>query len=141
MPLYMLDTDTVSYFIRGKTPALDARMAAAAAKDLCISAVTRGELLYGLNVKEGAHKLARLIDQVLQRVACVPWDEDAATHFAAISAELHKAGTTIGQMDSMIAGHAASLGAVLVTNNGRHFSRVAGLKVENWCKASEQAGR
>ncbi len=138
MPLYMLDTDTISYFIRGRTPALDARMTAASPKDLCISAVTRGELLYGLNVKEGAHKLARLIDQVLQRVPCLPWGEDAATHFAVMSAELHKAGTVIGQMDSMIAGHAASLGAVLVTNNGRHFSRVAGLQIENWCGASKQ---
>lgn len=130
----MLDTDTVSYLVRGKTPALDARMAKTAPKNLCISAVTRGELLYGMNVKDGAHRLARLIDQVLQRVQCLPWDEAAATHFAAIAADLHKAGTPIGQMDAMIAGHAASVGAVLVTNNGRHFSRVAKLEIENWCR-------
>lgn len=133
MRLYMLDTDTVSYLVRGKTPALDARIANVAAKNLCISAVTRGELLFGLNIKQGAHRLARLIDQVFQRVTCLPWDEAAATHFAAIAAELHKAGTPIGQMDAMIAGHAASVGTVLVTNNQRHFSRVASLQVENWC--------
>jgi tRNA(fMet)-specific endonuclease VapC len=130
----MLDTDTVSYLVRGKTPALDARVAAASPKQLCISAVTQGELLYGLKLKEGAHRLAQLIDQFLLRVPCLPWDKAASTHFAAIAAELHKAGTPIGSMDAMIAGHALSIGAVLVTNNGRHFSRVTNLAVENWLR-------
>jgi tRNA(fMet)-specific endonuclease VapC len=48
--------------------------------------------------------------------------------------ELHRAGTPIGSMDTMIAGHAIALGSVLVTNNERHFSRVTGLKVENWTR-------
>ena len=132
MPLYMLDTDTVSYLVRGKTPTLDAHVASVPKKQLCISAVTRGELLYGLRLKDGAHRLAQLIDQFLLRVQCLPWDEAAATHFASIAADLHKAGTQIGSMDAMIAGHAMATGAVLVTNNARHFSRVAGLTVENW---------
>ncbi len=134
MPLYMLDTDSASYLIRGKQPALDARIATVAPKHLCISAVTRGELLYGLNLKDGAQRLAQLIDQFLLRVRCLPWDEAAATQFAAIAAKLHKASTPIGSMDAMIAGHAVATGAVLVTNNARHFARVAGLKVENWCR-------
>ncbi len=132
MPLYMLDTDTVSYLVRGKTPALDARVAAVAPKHLCISAATRGELLYGLKLKEGAHRLTQLVDQFLLRVQCVPWDGDAATHFASIAADMHMASTPIGGMDAMIAGHAMAINAVLVTNNARHFSRVAGLKIENW---------
>ena len=132
MPLYMLDTDTVSYLVRGKTPALDAHVATVSAKHLCISAVTRGELLYGLKLKDGAHRLAQLVDQFLLRVQCLPWDEAAATHFASIAADLHKAGTQIGSMDAMIAGHAMATGAVLVTNNARHFSRVPGLTLENW---------
>jgi tRNA(fMet)-specific endonuclease VapC len=66
------------------------------------------------------------------RVQCLPWDEGAATQFAAIAAQLHKAGTPIGSMDAMIAGHAMATGAILVSNNGRHFSRVNGLTVENW---------
>jgi tRNA(fMet)-specific endonuclease VapC len=68
-------------------------------------------------------------------VQCLPWDEAAATHFAAVAAELHKSGKPIGSMDTMIAGHAISLGAILVTNNSRHFGRVAGLKSENWTLA------
>ena len=134
MALYMLDTDTVSYLIRGKTPALDVRVVGVSPKHLCISAVTRGELLYGLKLKDGAHRLAQLVDQFLLRVQCLPWDEAAATHFASIAAQLHRAGTRIGSMDAMIAGHALAIGAILVTNNARHFSRVAGPTVENWSR-------
>jgi tRNA(fMet)-specific endonuclease VapC len=71
MPLYMLDTDTVSCVIRGQTPLLDARVAAVPKKHLCISAVTRGELLYGVKLKEGAQRLAKLIDAVLLRLPCL----------------------------------------------------------------------
>ena len=94
--------------------------------------MTRGELLYGLKLKAGAQRPAQLVDQFLLRVQCLPWDEAAATHFASIAATLHKAGTPIGSMDAMIAGHALATGAVLVANNARHFSRMAGLRVENW---------
>jgi tRNA(fMet)-specific endonuclease VapC len=132
MPLYMLDTDTVSYLVRGKTPALDARIGAVPPEQVCISAVTRGELLYGLKLKDGAHRLAQVVEQFLSRVRCLPWDEAAATQFATVAADLQKAGTPIGSMDAMIAGHAIAAGAVFVTNNGRHFDRVAGLNVENW---------
>ena len=134
MRLYMLDTDTVSHLVRGRNPTLDSRVATVAPKHLCISAVTRGELLYGLRLKDGAPRLPQLIDQFLLRLQCLPWDEAAATHFASIAADLHKAGTPIGSMDAMIAGHAMAARAVLVTHNGRHFSRVVGLTVEDWCR-------
>jgi tRNA(fMet)-specific endonuclease VapC len=134
--LYVLDTDTASYFIRGRHPALDARVAATPAKNLCISAVTRGELLYGLQLKGGAHRLTQVVEQFLLQVQCLPWDAAAATHFGRIAAQLHKAGTPIGAMDAMIAGHAAALGAVLVTNNASHFGRVENLVTENWLRES-----
>ncbi len=128
----MLDTDTVSYLVRGKSPALDKRVSKTPPEDLCISAVTRGELLYGLHLKQGAHRLGKVIEQFLMRVQCLPWDEHAATHFATVAAQLHASGTPIGSMDAMIAGHAIAKKAILVTNNVRHFERVIGLRVENW---------
>ncbi len=134
MARYMLDTDIATYVIRGKTPALDKRIAAVATGELSISAVTRAELLYGVKLKVGEHRLFRLVDQFLARISCLPWDAAAATHFAIAAVELHRAGTPIGSMDTMIAGHAIALGSVLVTNNERHFSRVPGLKVENWTR-------
>ena len=137
MARYMLDTDIATYVIRGGMPALDERIASVATEELCISAVTRGELLYGIKLKVGAHRLSRLVDQFLERVPCVAWDAAAATHFAMAAVELHRAGTPIGSMDTMIAGHAIALGSVLVTNNARRFSRVAGLKVENWTRRQD----
>jgi len=136
MPLYMLDTDTVSDFLRGRTPALDARMAAASPKHLCISAVTWGELLYGLKLKDGAHRLEQLVDQFRLRVRCLAWNEATAAQFAVIAAHLHRAGTPIGSLDAMIAAHAVEARAVLVTNNSRHFSKVSGLKTENWLQSA-----
>jgi tRNA(fMet)-specific endonuclease VapC len=138
MPLYMLDTDAVSYLLRGKSPALDAKVASLPPKQLCISAVTRGELLFGLKLKDGAHRLAQLIEQFLSRVPCLPWGDTAATHFATVAATIHKAGTPIGSLDTMIAGHSLAVGAILITNNGRHFERVAELKIENWMLTLEQ---
>ncbi len=135
MRLFMLDTDTSSYLIRGRTPALDAKVAAVAHKQLCISAVTRGELLYGVRLKDGAHQLVRLVDEFLLRVRSLPWDDEAAAHFAVVAAALHRSGQPIGAMDAMIAGHALAVDAVLVTNNARHFGRVDGLTIENWCDA------
>ncbi len=134
VPLYMLDTDTVSHLVRGKTPALDARVASVPPGQVCISAVTRGELLYSLKLKDGAYRLAQVVEQFLSRVRCLPWDEAAATHFATVAAGLHKAGTLIGSMDAMLAGHAMAAGAVFVTHNGRHFDRVPRLIVENWVR-------
>jgi tRNA(fMet)-specific endonuclease VapC len=136
MVLYMLDTDTASFLLRGKHPLLDARIAAAAKQSLCISAVTRGELLFGLNLKDGAPRLAQLLDAFFQRMPCLPWDGSAATHFAAVAADLHRAGKPIGSQDTMIAGHALAVGAVLVSNNTRHFGRVSDLRLENWSQAN-----
>lgn len=134
MARYLLDTDTATYLIRGQTPALDEHIAGIAPEAIGISAVTRGELLYGMQLKEGAHRLARVVDQFLERVECLAWDAAAATHFASVAAQLHRAGTLIGPLDTQIAGHALALGAVLVTNNERHFSRVKGLMIENWTR-------
>ena len=130
--IYMLDTDTASYLIRGQSTALDTRIEATAPEQICISAVTRGELLYGLRIKQGAHRLEKIVDQFLARVRSLAWGDGAATHFAAVASAMHIAGTPIGTMDAMIAGHALAEGAILVTNNVRHFSRVAGLDIENW---------
>jgi tRNA(fMet)-specific endonuclease VapC len=134
MAVDMLDTDTVSYLVPGRSPARDARIARMSPHRLCISAVTRGELLYGLKLKSGAHRLAEVIERFLARVPCLAWDEAAATRFADVAADLHRAGVQIGSMDAMIAGHALAVGTVLVTNNARHFSRVPALPIENWSK-------
>ena len=62
----------------------------------------------------------------------LPLGDSAAGHAGQICAELAKLGMPIGPYDKLIAGHARSLGLVLVTNNEKEFSRVAGLRLENW---------
>jgi predicted nucleic acid-binding protein len=84
--------------------------------------------------RERAHDLSRVVDQFLARVSCLPWDAAAATHFATIAVELHRIGTPMGTTDTMVAAHAIAVGAVLVASNENRFSRVSGLKTENWTR-------
>ena len=130
--LYLLDTDTCSYAIRGDSAALDAQLARQKPGALAISAVTRAELMFGLEKRGNPRALVRVVLGFLDHILVVPWDVAAADHFARVRAALERGGTPIGVMDTMIAGHALALKATLVTNNLKHFGMVASLNVENW---------
>jgi tRNA(fMet)-specific endonuclease VapC len=130
--LYLLDTDTASYAIRGASATLDAALAAAVSGSLAISAITRAELMFGLEKRGDPRALKRLVQSFMVRVAVMPWDTAAADRYAILRAQLERGGTPIGQFDTMIAAHALALGAVLVTNNRRHFQQVKALMLENW---------
>lgn len=130
--IYLLDTDTASYVIKGTSSALDAKLARQRTDSMFISSVTRAELRFGVRKLPNAHRLAAEVDRFLAIVRTLPWDEDAADAFAEIRVILERAGTPIGVMDTMIASHALAAGAVLVSNNLRHFRRVRNLTVENW---------
>ena len=129
---YLLDTGTCSYAIRNASTRLDARLAIASPDALAISAVTRAELMFGLEKRGNPRELTRLVHGFLDRVAVMPWDAQAADHFAKLRALLERGGTPIGIFDTMIAGHAVALKATLVTNNQKHFQKVKALKFENW---------
>ena len=130
--LYLLDTDTCSYAMRSASGALDARLASAKPNEIAISAVTRAELMFGFERRGKPRALSRLVHDFLGRVTVMSWDAAAADHFARLRAVLERAGTPIGVMDTMIAGHALALNATLVTNNQKHFQKAAVLRVENW---------
>jgi tRNA(fMet)-specific endonuclease VapC len=238
MALYMLSTDIATCLILGKSKILDARVASVSPEELCISAVTRGELLLGVSrqmlqeaavgsvtaerrkrsyipqgkgrdsPKEGAEvessstdestleplrktahsvlaalspeeaktlrarfgidmssqidlrpeltlesidkrfdemrerlrpkaaadNLSGVVDQFLTRVSCLPWDAAAATRFATVAFELHRIGAPMGTADTMVVGHAISVGAVLVTSSEQRLLGVGGLKMENWTR-------
>ncbi len=132
---YMLDTDICSYVIRGREPDLLAAMQARARSgaEISISAVTWAELRLGAERSQHAARHNRAIRSFRARLSGVaPWDENAADRYACLQAALLGAGQPIGRNDTMIAAHALSLPRVLVTNNLRHFSRVRGLRLENW---------
>lgn len=126
----MLDTDTVSYALRGQ-----GRVAATILEhrpsELCISAITLSELRFGATRRKSA-KLNHLIDAFVDNVAVIPFDEECADHFGAIATALADRGSPIGEFDALIAAHAVALRLTLVTNNAKHFNRVAELKVVDW---------
>ena len=131
--LHMLDTDTASYVIKGRAPQVEARLSAIEPSKICISMMTRAELLYGLKRLPPGHRLHLIVRQFLKIVRALPWDAEAADFYAEIRRQLAASGQLIGEMDMMIAAHSLATAAVLVTNNVRHFERIqAPLILENW---------
>lgn len=126
----MLDTDTVSFAMRGVGDVKRA-IVARAPNALCMSAITLAELRYGADHRR-SRKIHGVIDAFAASVAVVPFDEAAASRFGAVAAAFVREGTPIGEYDALIAAHAISLGVTLVTNNTKHFGRVHGLRIENW---------
>lgn len=130
MPAYMLDTDTVSFALRGKGRVAE-RLLEHRPSDVCISSLTLAELRYGAEVRR-SRRLRRLIDTFVDGVEVTNFDRRSADRFGILGAQLARRGVPIGTVDTLIAAHALTLGLTLVTHNHRHFSRVPGLSVESW---------
>ncbi|MBC7801859.1 MAG: type II toxin-antitoxin system VapC family toxin [Gemmatimonadaceae bacterium] len=126
----MLDTNIVSEIIRNPTgPA--AQRARAPGQDVCVSVMVAAELRYGC-AKKGSAVLLRRVEQFLSEVPVLPFDVPTDREYGQIRAELDLAGRPIGSNDLLIAAHAFTLGATMVTGNVGEFGRVRGLTVENW---------
>lgn len=94
----MLDTDTASAVIRGRSPTLEAKLAEMPPSRLCISVMTRAELLYGLKRLPAGHRLMLGVRQFLELVRALPWDAEAADHCAEIRHQLVSTGRPIGEI-------------------------------------------
>jgi tRNA(fMet)-specific endonuclease VapC len=134
MPRFMLDTDISSYILRDRPAVVGNRLRRVRGADICVSVITEAELQYGVRLAGGGDELQRDVDDFLRRLDILLWDSAAAAEYAEIRSDLDRRGSPIGNMDLMIAAHARSLGATVVTNNERHFRRVSGLRVENWAR-------
>ena len=132
MPRFMLDTDICSYIMKRSHPLVLKRLQAVPVADVCMSVVTKAELLYGVEVSPRANQDAAALAAFLPYVQALALTEQAATHYANIRAGLKKRGAMIGANDLFIAAHARGLGITLVTNNIEEFQRVPGLAIENW---------
>ena len=134
--LFMLDTDTCIFLMRGESPALAARVQSVPLQQQVMSAVTFAELTYGVQVSAAAKRKQNqsVLDSLVLHLAVLDWPQDAAKHYAEIRADLKKRGAQLGAADLMIAAHARAMGAIVVTNNVKDFERVKGLEVENWTK-------
>lgn len=131
---YLLDTNIFIAALKGH-PAVQAHLEALPLSDIIVSPVVLGELLTGVEKSaRAAHNRARLTE-VVAELTVVPLDERVSDAYGRLRADLERQGTPIGANDLWIAAQALALEATLVTDNLREFTRVAGLRVENWLDA------
>ena len=127
----MLDIDVCVHVIRDRPPELRQRFNEAA-DQLCVSAITLAELMYGAEKSaRPAHNL-QVVEQFAARLEVLPFAQAAAAQYGQLRAELEHAGQPIGAYDMLIGAHARSLGLILVTRNRREFDRIGCLRVESW---------
>ena len=128
---YMLDTNILIFLIRKRPPQVLSNFARHPLSDVCISSITVAEMEFGV-ARSGSTKNRLVLDGWLQLLSTPSFDEAAAHTNGPLRATLTQRGTPIGPLDTLIAAHALALDATLVTNNVREFSRVPGLRVEDW---------
>ena len=134
--LFMLDTDTCIFLMRGESEKLKLKVQAIPLQQQVMSAVTFAELTYGVQASAVAKRKQNqsVLDSLVLHLAVLDWPSAAATYYSEIRADLKKRGAQLGAADLMIAAHARAIGAVVVTNNVKDFGRVKGLEIENWMK-------
>jgi len=128
---YLLDTNTVSYIIKGNFPRVRERLLEVPMSEVGISVITEAELRFGVARLPQAVSLGIVVEEFLLRVEVLVWDSAAAGQYARLRATLEADGESMGNMDLMIAAQALAVGAILVTND-RVFRRVKGITVEDW---------
>ncbi len=129
---YMLDTNIIAYAKNNRPETVLNRFRAYDPSDLCISAITMAELEFGVCKSSRPDKNRLALMLFLANIEVIPFDGAAAREYGQIRYDLSSRGELIGANDLLIAAHAKSLDLILVTNNGREFERVDGLKLENW---------
>ncbi len=129
---YMLDTDICSYVMKRSHDALLRRLQKVPVSDVCISVVTKSELLYGVEVSPRRRQDENALNAFLNYVEVLDFPDNTCSHYAQIRAQLKKAGMMIGANDLFIAAHARSLGLTLVTHNTQEFRRFHRLAIEDW---------
>ncbi len=134
MAEYMLDTDISSYIMKRSHDSVLRKLQKVQIGVVCISVITKSELLFGVAVSPRQQQDHAALDEYLRHVEVLDFSDEAALHYAQIRAALKARGTIIGAHDLFIAAHARSLDLTLVTNNVGEFGRVQDLKIENWAE-------
>jgi len=131
MLTYMLDTNICIYVMKNYPPTLQDKFNSLA-EQICISSITLGEVHYGAEKSARRADNLTAIEHFVARLDVLPFDAKAAAHYGQVRAELALKRTPCGPHDMQIGGHARSEGLIVVTNNLREFSRMPGVRVENW---------
>ena len=130
--MILLDTNICIYIIRRKPEEVLRRFQQYHPGEIGISSITLAELQYGVAKSQAQKRNAEALSEFLISFEILPFSEAATQVYGSIRTLLERQGNIIGAMDLLIAAHAVSLDAVLVTNNVKEFERVPDLKVENW---------
>ena len=130
--IYMFDTDTVSFFMKDNPKNVRIKTAKHEKDDFCISVITYAELMFGLK-RNYSKQLDFWLHEVLKKFKVIAFDDTSAVIYGDIRTKLEKSGNPLDNMDLLIAASAISTGAVLVSQNTKHFSKIKELKTENWC--------
>jgi tRNA(fMet)-specific endonuclease VapC len=134
MPVYMFDTDISSYIMKRSHDNVLRRLQKVPVGDVCISGITKSELMFGVQVSPRQQQDQAALDAYLRHVLVLDYPEEAAFHYAQIRADLKLRRSMIAANDLLIAAHARCLGLTLMTNNTREFGRVQSLNIEDWTK-------
>ena len=133
--MYLLDTNICIYLIKHKPMSLWDRFRALSVGEIGVSTITVAELQYGVEKSQFVQRNQQALDEFLLPLLVCPFEQDATLAYGRLRRDLEAAGTPIGAYDMLIAAHALTLGAVLVTNNQREFARIRGLHIENWVES------
>ncbi len=127
MSQYMLDTNTVSHLLK-QHPVVAKRVQTASMVSLCVSAITAGELRFGLAKRPDAKRLGLVVREFLRRVDVLPWNHTIAECYGTVRAAMERRGRILAPLDLLIAAHALGVGAVLVTND-QTFGQIPDLTI------------
>lgn len=130
---YLLDTNVLSQLIRNPEGVVAVQIERVGPGSVCTSIIVAAEIQYGA-AKSGSQRLAGQVSAILASLDILPFETPADVHYGALRATLERAGMLIGPNDLLIAAHVLALGCTLVTDNEREFSRVTGLRTENWLR-------
>jgi len=130
--MYMLDTNICIYLIKNNPPHVRTHFETLQPGDILLSSITLAELMYGISKSRHKERNLAALEMFLMPLEIVQFDMAAAEKYGDIRADLERTGQIIGGNDLLIAAHALSLGATLITNNMKEFTRVSGLRLENW---------
>ena len=127
---YLLDTNTVGYLVRNQ-PTVLARLVSHPPAMIHISAITEGELLFGLANNPSARRLHKTVSEFIRHATVLAWDRSVALQYSLLGTEMNKQGKPLAPLDMLIAAHALSIKAILVSSDSA-FQMVPGLQVEDW---------
>lgn len=129
---YMLDTNTIAYAKNRRPASVLERLIQHDPSEICISAITMAELEFGISHSAKPSQNRKALLMFLSGITILPFGPEAAQAYGEIRHTLQSQGQLIGANDLLIAAHAKTAGLILVTHNTREFSRIEGLKIEDW---------